>query len=120
MFRLPHRLPLVCTNGAHVEVHLFFKLNLVFFVTGFVNNHPYLCSLLRGNTMNSRRLIVDTVYNCIDISFIRTVGYSGDRFCGLVVRALGYRSEGAGSIPGTTRKKSSGSGTGSTQPREYN
>jgi hypothetical protein len=24
------------------------------------------------------------------------------------------------SIPGTTRKKSSGSGTGSTQPREYN
>jgi hypothetical protein len=25
-----------------------------------------------------------------------------------------------GSIPGTTRKKGSGSGTGSTQPREYN
>jgi hypothetical protein len=24
------------------------------------------------------------------------------------------------SIPGTTRKRSSGSGTGSTQPREYN
>jgi hypothetical protein len=34
--------------------------------------------------------------------------------------ASGYRSEGPGSIPGTTRKKSSGSGTGSTQPREYN
>jgi hypothetical protein len=33
---------------------------------------------------------------------------------------LGYRSGGPGSIPGTTRKKSSGSGTGSTQPREYN
>jgi hypothetical protein len=43
------------------------------------------------------------------------------RLCGLVVRVLGYRSGGAGSIPGTTRKKkSSGSGTGSTQPREYN
>jgi hypothetical protein len=27
---------------------------------------------------------------------------------------------GPGSIPGTTRKKTSGSGTGSTQPREYN
>jgi hypothetical protein len=26
----------------------------------------------------------------------------------------------AGSVPGTTRKKSSGSGTGSTQPRDYN
>jgi hypothetical protein len=29
-----------------------------------------------------------------------------------VVRVLGYRSGGPGSIPGTTRKKSSGSGTG--------
>jgi hypothetical protein len=44
-----------------------------------------------------------------------------DRLCGLVVRVLGYRSGGPGSIPGTNRKKnSSGSGTGSTQPREYN
>jgi hypothetical protein len=43
-----------------------------------------------------------------------------DRFCGLAVRVLGYRSGGSGSISGTTRKKSSGSGTGSTQPREYN
>jgi hypothetical protein len=42
-----------------------------------------------------------------------------DRLCGLVVRVLGYRSGGPGTIPGTTRKKSSGSGTGSTQPREY-
>jgi hypothetical protein len=28
-----------------------------------------------------------------------------DRLCGLVVRVLGYRSRGPGSIPGTTRKK---------------
>jgi hypothetical protein len=28
----------------------------------------------------------------------------GDRFCGLVVRVLGYRSGGLGSIPGTTKK----------------
>jgi hypothetical protein len=42
-----------------------------------------------------------------------------DRLCGLVVRVLGYRSGCPGSIPGTT-KKNSGSGTGSTQPREYN
>jgi hypothetical protein len=41
-----------------------------------------------------------------------------DRLCGLVVRVLGYG--GPASIPGTTGKKSSGSGTGSTQPREYN
>jgi hypothetical protein len=43
-----------------------------------------------------------------------------DRLCGLVVRVLGYRSGGPGSIPGTIRKKSSGSGTGCTQPCEYN
>jgi hypothetical protein len=53
-----------------------------------------------------------------------------DRLCGQVVRVLGYRSGGPGSIPGTTRfsekkkkkkrKTSSGSGTGSNQPREYN
>jgi hypothetical protein len=44
-----------------------------------------------------------------------------DRLCGLVVRVLGYRSGGPGSIPGTIRKKkSSASGTGFTQPREYN
>jgi hypothetical protein len=36
-----------------------------------------------------------------------------------VARVLGYRSGGPDSIPGTTRKKSSGSATGSTQPREH-
>jgi hypothetical protein len=46
---------------------------------------------------------------------------SDDRLCGLVVRVFGYRSGGPGSIPGTTPpKKSNGSGTGFTQPREYN
>jgi hypothetical protein len=43
-----------------------------------------------------------------------------NRLCGLVVRVLGYRSEGPGSISGTTEKKGSGSGMVSTQPREYN
>jgi hypothetical protein len=37
-----------------------------------------------------------------------------------VVRVLGYRSGGPGSISGITLKICSGSGTGSTQPREYN
>jgi hypothetical protein len=51
---------------------------------------------------------------------LSTVWIEKDRLCGLVVRVLAYRSGGPGSIPGTTRKKSSESGTGSTQPREYN
>jgi hypothetical protein len=39
-------------------------------------------------------------------SFIFCLLYpSYDRLCGLVVRVLGYRSGGPGSIPGTTRKK---------------
>jgi hypothetical protein len=56
--------------------------------------------------------------------------------CGLVVRVPGYTTEmycvscevrtefiyvlSRGRFPGTTKKKSNGSGTGSTQPREYN
>jgi hypothetical protein len=51
---------------------------------------------------------------CIHISTVT------DRLCGLVIGVLGYRTGGPGSIPGTTKKKGSGSGTGSTQPREYN
>jgi hypothetical protein len=34
----------------------------------------------------------------------RCSNVTGDRLCGLVVRVLGYRSGGPGSIPGTTKK----------------
>jgi hypothetical protein len=54
------------------------------------------------------------------VGFINPIGVVTDRLCGLVIRVLGYRSGGSGSIPGTARKKKcSGSGTGGTQPREY-
>jgi hypothetical protein len=33
---------------------------------------------------------------------------NNERLCGLVVRVLGYRSGGQGSIPGTTKKKEVG------------
>jgi hypothetical protein len=42
------------------------------------------------------------------------------RLCGLVVRVLDYRSRGPGFDSRALQKKSSGSGTGSTQLREYN
>jgi hypothetical protein len=35
----------------------------------------------------------------------KSVDLYSDRLCGLVVRVLGYRSGGPGSIPGTTKKK---------------
>jgi hypothetical protein len=44
----------------------------------------------------------------------------GDSFCGLVVRVLDYKSRGPGFDSRALQKKSSGSGTGSTQPCEYN
>jgi hypothetical protein len=43
-----------------------------------------------------------------------------DRLCGLVVRVLDYRCSGPGFDSRALQKKSSGSGTGCTQPREYN
>jgi hypothetical protein len=45
-----------------------------------------------------------------------------DRLCGLVVKVPDYRFRGLGLIPGATRifLRSSGSGTGSTQPRDDN
>jgi hypothetical protein len=43
-----------------------------------------------------------------------------DRLCGLVVRVLDYRYRGPVFDSRALQKKSNGSGTGSTQPREYN
>jgi hypothetical protein len=37
--------------------------------------------------------------------FVSVFKHRIDRLCGLVVRVLGYRSGGPGSIPGTTEKK---------------
>jgi hypothetical protein len=69
----------------------------------------------------------DSRHGCLDVYVlfimhvhIKPLDTVFDRLCGLVVRVLGYRSGGPGSIPGTIRKKSSVSGTGSTQSREYN
>jgi hypothetical protein len=49
--------------------------------------------------MNHRSLTVNSKL------FLRlpTMSLAPDRLCGLVVRVLGYRSRGPGSIPGTTR-----------------
>jgi hypothetical protein len=38
-------------------------------------------------------------------NILKCFGVFGDRLCGLVVRVLGYRSGGPGSIPGTARRK---------------
>jgi hypothetical protein len=43
--------------------------------------------------------------NAIEFNYFKTDTFHRDRLCGLVVRVLGYRSGGPGSIPGTNRKK---------------
>jgi hypothetical protein len=55
---------------------------------------------------------------CLSIVYFKPVYFLCDRLCGLVVRVLDYRGPGFNSR--ALRKKSSRSGTGSTQPREYN
>jgi hypothetical protein len=53
-------------------------------------------------------VIKKQIRSCIstlkDIYMISILG-SADRLCGLVVRVIGYRSGGLGSIPGNTRNK---------------
>jgi hypothetical protein len=59
--------------------------------------------------------------NAIIIIIIITVILITYRLCGLVVRVPGYRSGGPGfDSRALQEKKSSRSGTGSTQLREYN
>jgi hypothetical protein len=44
-------------------------------------------------------------YSALSTLRLQSEYYNIDRLRGLVVRVLGYRSGGPGSIPGTTRKK---------------
>jgi hypothetical protein len=44
------------------------------------------------------------ILSAICTSTISKLCINVDRLCGLVVRVLGYRSEGTGSIPGITKK----------------
>jgi hypothetical protein len=72
-------------------------------------------------TVYSESILIIQIYSVGRMQSYSMLWHMVDRLCGLVVRVLGYRSGGPGSIPGTTKKKiSSGSGTGSTQPCEYN
>jgi hypothetical protein len=61
-------------------------------------------SNLSLDTVYPDRVFIIRTYFCIHYSFF-IVLLTADRLCSLVVRVLGYRSGGPGSIPGTTKKK---------------
>jgi hypothetical protein len=84
--------------------------------------HTFEIDNVTPHTGNELHMVEQELLHLLGSSLCRKGLQKGvvDYLCGLVVRVLGYRSVGPGSIPGTIRKKSSGSGTGSTQPREYN
>jgi hypothetical protein len=90
-------------------------------ISGLLNNHNHFSSpthnviTIQHNNRALVKIVIIVINFVISVQFINV-----DHLCGLVVRVLGYRSGGPGSIPGTTRKKSSGSGMGSTQPCEHN
>jgi hypothetical protein len=76
--------------------------------------HNSFCSQLLSSRLN----IPDRNNSLLLLFDVTRVG--SDRLCGLVVRVSGYRYRGPGFDSRGTTKKSSGSGTGSTQPCEYN
>jgi hypothetical protein len=96
----------MATNGSLTR--LIIREILLVTVAFKISNYPRICSSYM------KRFIYVYVYIYISIFMV------GE--CILFNRGQSswLHIWGPGSIPGTTRKKSSGSGTGSTQPREYN
>jgi hypothetical protein len=58
-----------------------------------------------GLRRTARFRLSELVANCIALMYDLVAYASRHRLCGLVVRVLGCRSGGRGSIPGTTKKK---------------
>jgi hypothetical protein len=61
------------------------------------------CQRINKSRHNLKEAVKFTTYK--QKTFIFTYYRIRDRLCDLVVRVLGYRSGGSGSIPETTRKK---------------
>jgi hypothetical protein len=83
----------------------------------FRANSQTFCVKISG-IVPAAHIHIDFISSSVNIIEISCA--TSDRLCGLVVSVLGYRSGDQGSIPGTTRKKSNGSGTGPIQPLDYN
>jgi hypothetical protein len=83
----------LCTNICCVRRFLYLLIKVILlsrFVTLDTNTHViYFYIYIDDNFCKFQNLSI----------------YLSDRLCGLVVRVLGYRFGGPGSIPGTTRKK---------------
>jgi hypothetical protein len=99
------------------------KLQFKYFSTLITSGCPGILSVSFSKTSQALSMYDGNRFLLVDYKEFplqEIVTYVLDRLRGLVVSVLGYMSGGPGSIPGTPRKRSSGSGTGSTQAREYN
>jgi hypothetical protein len=75
--------------------------NSIYFLTSVIS---LILSLKNLKSRHSFIKTKNTVTETFLADFFIVFGLN-DRLCGLVVRVLGYRSGGPGSIPGITRKK---------------
>jgi hypothetical protein len=88
-------------------------------------SHPRRQLFRQAGYINSKHYFLWSdvqTWHCLAFSCnVIPVGPHIDRLCGLVVRVPGYRSRGRVQFPAIQDfPRSSWSGTGSTQPREYN
>jgi hypothetical protein len=97
-----HNLHLTARRTTHFERNHCVSVSVTQFlplprIRAFCSSRIQPVKLLRTNL---------NVHSCLVVTpALHSVGLGSDRLCGLVVRVLGYRSGGPGSIPGTTRKK---------------
>jgi hypothetical protein len=86
------------THNANIKAPTYLQLSL-----NFLHHFRPNQDIIRGWLLVIETKKVYFKLNCV--GFLDEYKRFKDRLCGLVVRVLGYRSGGSGSIPGTTRKK---------------
>jgi hypothetical protein len=105
----PDLYPRTLTTEASMYIYIYIYIYIYFLevlhciVMSFVNaceNYNYICKE-QGKDIKNKYTSCEHWEEQIIYIYI----FGTDRLCGLVVRVLGYRSGGPGSIPGTTKKK---------------
>jgi hypothetical protein len=129
--RLWHRIYLLRIRSKWTQMSADWLLR--FSVSFSTRTHPsrlrFVDVFLRPFTQMAKLMLLSIPSTSFPVHCSLSSNYSilcslSDRLCGLVVRVLDYRCRGPGfdsqALQKKNKKKISGSGTGCTQPREYN